>query len=151
MSTERESRGRIIFHVDCNSFFASCEIARHPTLREKPVVVAGDPKERRGIVLAANYAAKQHFGIYTTMPLWEAKKRCLDLVVRPPDFAFYREMSRRMFQWLERFSPVLERASIDEGHDWPDANRSPAGRGPSYPVRAVGAAVHSSEHRHRPE
>ncbi|ADU94095.1 DNA polymerase IV [Geobacillus sp. Y412MC52] len=116
MSTERESRGRIIFHVDCNSFFASCEIARHPTLREKPVVVAGDPKERRGIVLAANYVAKQHFGIYTTMPLWEAKKRCLDLVVRPPDFAFYREMSRRMFQWLERFSPVLERASIDEGY-----------------------------------
>ncbi|WP_074043712.1 DNA polymerase IV [Geobacillus proteiniphilus] len=116
MSTERESRRRIIFHVDCNSFFASCEIARHPTLREKPVVVAGDPKERRGIVLAANYVAKQQFGIYTTMPLWEAKKRCPDLVVRPPDFAFYREMSRRMFQWLERFSPVLERASIDEGY-----------------------------------
>ncbi|ALA71772.1 DNA polymerase IV [Geobacillus stearothermophilus 10] len=131
MSTERESRGRIIFHVDCNSFFASCEIARHPTLREKPVVVAGDPKERRGIVLAANYVAKQQFGIYTTMPLWEAKKRCLDLVVRPPDFAFYREMSRRMFQWLERFSPVLERASIDEGY------LDMTGRTPTVPPLAV--------------
>ncbi|NNU84554.1 DNA polymerase IV [Geobacillus sp. BMUD] len=116
MATEHEFRGRIIFHVDCNSFFASCEIARDPSLREKPVVVAGDPKERKGIVLAANYVAKQQFGIYTTMPLWEAKKRCPALVVRPPDFTFYREVSRRMFQWLERFSPVLERASIDEGY-----------------------------------
>jgi DNA polymerase-4 len=116
MSTGRESRGRIIFHIDCNSFFASCEIARAPSLRGRPVVVAGDPKERRGIVLAASYAAKQQFGIYTTMPLTEAKKRCPSLVVRPPDFAFYREMSHRLFQWLKRFSPVLERASIDEGY-----------------------------------
>ncbi|QIZ67762.1 DNA polymerase IV [Geobacillus subterraneus] len=116
MQTERESHGRIIFHVDANSFFASCEIARDPSLQKKPVVVAGDPKERKGIVLAASYVAKQQFGIYTTMPLWEAKKRCPSLVVRPPDFPLYREMSRRLFQWLERFSPVLERASIDEGY-----------------------------------
>lgn len=74
MQTERESHGRIIFHVDANSFFASCEIARDPSLQKKPVVVAGDPKERKGIVLAASYVAKQQFGIYTTMPLWEAKK-----------------------------------------------------------------------------
>ncbi|OQP07171.1 DNA polymerase IV [Geobacillus sp. 46C-IIa] len=116
MQTERESHGRIIFHVDANSFFASCEIARDPSLQKKPVVVAGDPKERKGIVLAASYIAKQQFGIYTTMPLWEAKKRCPALVVRPPDFALYREMSRRLFQCLQRFSPVLERASIDEGY-----------------------------------
>lgn len=116
MPRERESRGRVIFHIDCNSFFASCEIARDPSLRGRPIVVAGDPKERRGIVLAASYAAKQQFGIYTTMPLTEAKKRCPSLVVRPPDFAFYREMSCRLFQWLERFPHVLERASIDEGY-----------------------------------
>ncbi|AGE22233.1 DNA polymerase IV [Geobacillus sp. GHH01] len=116
MQTERESHGRIIFHVDANSFFASCEIVRDPSLQKKPVVVAGDPKERKGIVLAASYVAKQQFGIYTTMPLWEAKKRCPSLVVRPPDFALYREVSRRLFQCLQRFSPVLERASIDEGY-----------------------------------
>ena len=72
METTHQKRGRVILHVDCNSFFASCEIARDPTLQGKAVVVAGDPKERKGVVLAANYIAKQRFGIYTTMPLWEA-------------------------------------------------------------------------------
>ncbi|ODA16893.1 hypothetical protein A5N86_11905 [Geobacillus thermoleovorans] len=62
MQTERESHGRIIFHVDANSFFASCEIVRDPSLQKKPVVVAGDPKERKGIVLAASYVAvNYHF------------------------------------------------------------------------------------------
>ncbi|GAC89949.1 hypothetical protein KN10_0385 [Anoxybacillus flavithermus NBRC 109594] len=106
---------RIIFHIDCNSFFASCEMARDPSLKEKPVVVAGDPKERRGIVLAANYLAKQ-LGIYTTMPLWEAKKRCPSLVVRKPNFSLYRAISQQMFERLQCVSPILERASIDEGY-----------------------------------
>ncbi|MCZ0755612.1 DNA polymerase IV [Anoxybacillus sp. J5B_2022] len=115
MQAANGKHGRIIFHIDCNSFFASCEIARDPSLKEKPVVVAGDPKERRGIVLAANYLAKQ-LGIYTTMPLWEAKKKCPSLVVRKPNFSLYREMSQQVFAFLQRISPLLERASIDEGY-----------------------------------
>lgn len=107
--------GRIIFHIDCNSFFASCEEAYNPSLKGKPVVVAGDPKERRGIVLAANYLAKQ-LGIYTTMPLWEAKKKCPSLIVRKPNFSLYRAISQQVFERLQRVSPLLERASIDEGY-----------------------------------
>lgn len=106
---------RIIFHIDCNSFFASCEEAHDSSLKGKPVVVAGDPKERRGIVLAANYIAKQ-LGIYTTMPLWEAKKKCPSLVVRKPNFSLYREISQQVFSLLQGISPLLERASIDEGY-----------------------------------
>lgn len=106
---------RIIFHIDCNSFFASCEEAHDLSLKGKPVVVAGDPKERRGIVLAANYLAKQ-LGIYTTMPLWEAKKKCPSLVVRKPNFSLYRAISQQVFERLQRVSPLLERASIDEGY-----------------------------------
>ncbi|BDG35758.1 DNA polymerase IV [Saccharococcus caldoxylosilyticus] len=109
-------QGRIILHVDCNSFFASCEIARDPSLKKKAVVVAGDPKERKGIVLAANYIAKRRFGIYTTMPLWEARKKCPSLVVLKPDFSLYRETSSKVFQFLRRISPLLEPASIDEGY-----------------------------------
>jgi DNA polymerase IV len=116
MQTMSRKQGRIILHIDCNSFFASCEIARDPSLKEKAVVVAGDPKERKGIVLAANYIAKQRFGIYTTMPLWEAKKKCPSLVVLEPDFSLYRETSDKVFQFLRRISPLLEPASIDEGY-----------------------------------
>lgn len=116
METTHQKRGRVILHVDCNSFFASCEIARDPTLQGKAVVVAGDPKERKGVVLAANYIAKQRFGIYTTMPLWEAKKRCPQLVVLKPDFHLYREISEKVFQFLATFTPLLEPASIDEGY-----------------------------------
>jgi DNA polymerase IV len=116
METTYQKRSRVIFHVDCNSFFASCEIARDPSLKDKAVVVAGDPKERKGIVLAANYIAKQRFGIYTTMPLWEARKKCPSLVVLKPDFSLYRETSDKVFQFLRRISPLLEPASIDEGY-----------------------------------
>ena len=116
METTHQKRGRVILHVDCNSFFASCEIAQDPTLQGKAVVVAGDPKERKGVVLAANYIAKQRFGIYTTMPLWEAKKRCPQLVVLKPDFHLYRDISEKVFQFLATFTPLLEPASIDEGY-----------------------------------
>jgi DNA polymerase IV len=116
METTHQKRGRVILHVDCNSFFASCEIARDPTLQGKAVVVAGDPKERKGVVLAANYIAKQRFGIYTTMPLWEAKKRCPQLVILKPDFHLYRDISEKIFQFLTTFTPLLEPASIDEGY-----------------------------------
>jgi DNA polymerase IV len=116
MEATYQKRNRVIFHVDCNSFFASCEIARDPSLKGKAVVVAGDPKERKGVVLAANYIAKQRFGIYTTMPLWEAKKRCPQLVVLKPDFHLYREISEKVFQFLATFTPILEPASIDEGY-----------------------------------
>jgi DNA polymerase IV len=116
MEATYQKRSRVIFHVDCNSFFASCEIARDPSLEGKAVVVAGDPKERKGVVLAANYIAKQRFGIYTTMPLWEAKKRCPQLVILKPDFHLYRDISEKVFQFLATFTPILEPASIDEGY-----------------------------------
>ncbi|MGX1982827.1 DNA polymerase-4 [Thermolongibacillus altinsuensis] len=116
MKSMYPKNGRVILHVDCNAFFCSCEIARDPSLEGKAVVVAGDPKERKGIVLAANYIAKNDFGIYTTMPLWEAKKKCPQLVILKPDFDLYREMSTKVFQFLATFSPILEPASIDEGY-----------------------------------
>jgi DNA polymerase IV len=107
--------GRVILHIDCNAFFASVEAAYCPSLRDKPLAVAGNPKERRGIILTCNYLAREK-GVYTTMSLWEAKKKCPDLVVRPPNFDLYREMSAKIFDFLSNFSPLLEPASIDEGY-----------------------------------
>ena len=49
--------GRLIFHCDGNNFFASCECIEHPEWRDVPMAVAGDPKDRCGIVVAKNELA----------------------------------------------------------------------------------------------
>lgn len=107
--------GRVILHVDMNSFFASVEIANDPSLKGKPVVVAGNEKERRGIIVTANYEARA-YGIRATMPLWEARKKCPEMLVKTPNFEAYRKVSRQIFEKLGTISPKIEVASIDEGY-----------------------------------
>jgi len=104
---------RVIFLVDMNSFFISCELTRHPEIKGKPAAVAGDPKKRTGIILTANYEARK-FGVKTTMPVHQALKLCPDLVFLPPDHHFYSEISRQVMDILTRFTPVVEENSIDE-------------------------------------
>ena len=50
---------RIIFHCDCNNFYASCECLERPELWRVPMAVAGDPGRRAGIVVAKNELAKR--------------------------------------------------------------------------------------------
>jgi DNA polymerase-4 len=102
-----------ILHVDGDSFFASCEIALNPKLQGRPVWVGGG-RHGDGIVIAANRAAK-NFGIKTGMACFEAKKLCPRGVLCRPHYDDYRELSRRMFQVLEEYSPTLVPISIDEG------------------------------------
>ncbi len=64
---------RVVFHCDCNSFFASVELLRHPELKSLPVAVCGDPKSRHGIILAKNEPAKA-FGVKTAETIWQAQR-----------------------------------------------------------------------------
>jgi DNA polymerase IV len=104
---------RIIFLVDMNAFFISCEMSRRPELKGKPAAVAGDPKYRSGIILAANYEARK-YGIKTTMVIHEAKKLYPDLILVPPDHRFYSSKSREVMHILSRYSPLMQQNSIDE-------------------------------------
>ena len=106
---------RRIFHIDMNSFFASCEQARNPELKGKNIAVAGDPEKRHGIILAASYSAKA-FGIKTTMPVWKAEKLCPDLILLPCDFELYKSYSHRVMDIFREYAPVIEQASIDEAY-----------------------------------
>lgn len=106
---------RVIFHVDMNSFYASVEQAHEPSLKGKAIAIAGNPKERRGIVVTSSYEARAK-GVYTTMNVAEALKACPELILLPPDFEKYREASKAMFQILRSYSPILEPVSIDEGY-----------------------------------
>lgn len=107
--------GRVILHVDMNSFYASAEAAANPELKGKPLAIAGNPEERRGIIVTSSYEARAK-GVKTTMPLWEAKRLCPDLIVRRPNFSLYRNVSNEMFGILFSYTPLVEQVSIDEGY-----------------------------------
>jgi DNA polymerase IV len=108
-------KGRVILHVDMNSFYASVEMAYDSDLKGKPLAIAGNPEERRGIIVTCSYEARK-FGVKTTMPLWEAKKLCPDLIIKKPNFDRYRTASAAMFDLLRQYTDVVEPVSIDEGY-----------------------------------
>lgn len=98
-----------LLHVDADGFFASVEQALNPALRGRPVVTGAE----RGIIAAASYEAKAH-GITRGIQLHEAKRLCPGLVVVPSDYEAYSLFSRRLFDVLRRFTPLVEEYSIDE-------------------------------------
>jgi DNA polymerase IV len=108
-------KGRVILHVDMNSFYASVEMAYDPSLKGKPLAIAGNVEERRGIIVTCSYEARK-FGVKTTMPLWEAKKLCPQLIVKKPNFERYRAASIGMFEILRNYTELVEPVSIDEGY-----------------------------------
>ncbi len=101
---------RVIFHCDCNSFYASVELLSHPELRDVPVAVCGDPKSRHGIILAKNEPAKR-FGIQT---VYSALRKCPDLTLLPPHHDRYRALSRQVNAIYARYTDRVEPFGIDE-------------------------------------
>jgi DNA polymerase-4 len=104
-----------------NAFFISCEMTRNNALVGIPAAVAGDPKKRSGIILAANYEARS-YGVKTTMVLHEALKLCPKLILVPPDHHFYGQKSAEVMDLLTNYTPTLEQNSIDEA--WLDMTGS---------------------------
>ena len=104
---------RVVFLVDMNAFYISCERTRHPEIEGKPAAVAGDPINRTGIILTANYEARK-YGIKTTMVLREAFRLCPSLIIIPPDHQFYEQKSKEVMKILSSYTPVIEQNSIDE-------------------------------------
>lgn len=106
---------RIIFHCDCNNFFASCEILQRPELRNVPMAVAGDPERRTGIVVAKNEIAKKA-GVKTTDTVFAAKRKCPDIVFVPPRHRYYAQISDSVNAIYRRYTEYVEPASIDESY-----------------------------------
>ena len=105
---------RTVFHVDMDAFFVSVEELYDPSLIGKPVVVGGKSDER-GVVSAASYEARR-FGVHSAMPLRTAYKHCPQAIFVEGHPERYREYSGRVFEVLNRFSPSVEMASIDEAY-----------------------------------
>ena len=108
-----ETKERVILHSDLNNFFASVEIALNPDLKGKPIAVCGDPKERKGIVLAKNEEAKA-YGIKTAETVYSALKKCPSLVLVPSHMHEYKKYSKKVTEIYARFTDCIEECSIDE-------------------------------------
>jgi len=108
-----EKKDRVILHSDLNNFFASVEIALNPELGGKPLIVCGDPKERRGVVLAKNEEAKK-LGIKTAETVYSALKKCPDVQMVRAHHTEYVKFSKKVVEIYSRFTDQIEECSIDE-------------------------------------
>lgn len=104
---------KAILHVDMNNFFASVELLSRPDLRDVPVIVCGDEKSRRGVVLAKNQAAKA-LGIKTAETVFSARQKAPGLVCLPPHFDQYEDYSKRARKLYEMYTPFVESFGLDE-------------------------------------
>ena len=112
---------RTILHCDCNGFYASCECALNPQLKNVPMAVGGNAENRHGIILAKNELAKK-YNIKTAETIWQAKKKCPDLVIVPPHHDLYEEYSKKVNEIYREYTDLVEPFGIDES--WLDVTGS---------------------------
>ena len=110
---------RIIFHIDVNNAFLSwsaLEMLKNGSkldIRTIPSVVGGDEEKRRGVVVAKSFPAKKA-GIVTGEPLYMARRKVDKLFVVRSDKEKYKEYLNAFYKLLCKYSPTIERYSIDE-------------------------------------
>ena len=108
-----DERGCTVLHVDMDAFYASCEVARHPELKGRPLIIGTGS---RAVVSAASYEARR-YGVNSAMPVTRARRLCPQGIFLPVDMSYYRGISRRIFG--EVFAAVtdrVEQVSVDEGY-----------------------------------
>ncbi len=100
---------RAIVHIDGDAFFASCEQARNPSFKGKPLITG----KERGIASSLSYEAKA-CGVTRGMRLSEIKKLCPHVIILPSDYETYSLLSKRLFEIVKRYTNEVEEYSIDE-------------------------------------
>ncbi len=104
---------RKIIHIDMDCFYAAIEERENPSLRGKPVGVAGS--DRRSVLTTANYAARK-FGCRSAMPVFKALELCPHLTLVPVQFDLYRAVSSQIRAIFGRFTELIEPLSLDEAY-----------------------------------
>ena len=109
----KEKLLRTILHCDLNSFYASVELFLNPNLKGLPVAVCGSKEDRHGIVLAKTDEAKK-YGVKTAETIWEAQRKCPQLIIIPPHHDEYVNFSQRVRRIYEEYTDLVEPFGIDE-------------------------------------
>jgi DNA polymerase-4 len=107
--------GARILHVDLDAFFVEVCRQRNPELRHVELLVVGGRRDQRGVVQSASYGARR-FGIHAGMPIAQAVRLCPQATFFQGSFPDYRDASRSVHAVLERFSPTVVMASLDEAY-----------------------------------
>ncbi len=105
---------RKIIHVDMDCFYAAIEQRDNPELKGKAVAVGGSDK-RRGVIATASYEARR-YGIKSALATKVAKKKCPRLIIVPPRFSVYKEVSQQIREIFYKYTDLVEPLSLDEAY-----------------------------------
>lgn len=103
---------KIIFHIDMNAFFCSCELIKRPYLENKPFAV-GARYSSKGVLSTSNYIARK-YGVHSAMSVSDALKKCPNLIILDSDYQYYIECSNKFLNIIYEYTDLVEQASIDE-------------------------------------
>ena len=82
-------------------------------IRNIESIIGGDESKRHGIVLAKSMVAKRK-GVKTAETIRDAKRKCNNLQIFPPNHTLYKKMSDSLFNLISKYTPDIEKLSIDE-------------------------------------
>ncbi len=106
-------------HIDVNNAFLSWTAVDllnkgyKIDIRNIESIIGGDESQRHGIVLAKSMVAKSK-GVKTAETIRDAKRKCNDLKIFPPNHKLYQEMSNKLFELISKYTPDIEKLSVDE-------------------------------------
>ena len=109
----------IIMHIDVNNAFLSwtavdlLKKGYQIDIRNIEAIIGGDESKRHGIVLAKSMPAKRK-GVKTAETIRDAKRKCNNLKIFPPDHTLYKDMSNKLFNLISNYTPDIEKLSVDE-------------------------------------
>ncbi|QLB13124.1 DNA polymerase IV [Bisgaardia hudsonensis] len=103
-----------IIHIDMDCFYASIEMRDNPSLKDKPLAVGGNSRQR-GVLTTCNYLARQ-FGLHSAMPTAQAVKLCPNLILVPVNMPLYKQISKQIHSIFHRYTDLVEPLSLDEAY-----------------------------------
>ena len=105
---------RRILLADADAFYVAVARAVDPEgAGTAPLLIVGGSRESRGVVCSASYETRK-FGVRSAMPIARALRLCPDAMCVPVPFKECIRKSAEIRAALQRYTPVVEGASIDE-------------------------------------